>query len=99
MRSPAAPAMSRVISTHGLAATSAAVQRDAQVVIRRCVDVVDEDRGLGTAIGRGRIEDIFSRLVSIPSLLCLPRFELEIVLTHQDELRVHRPGKAFRRRG
>ena len=48
---------------------------------------------------RGRIEDIFGRLVSIPSLLCLPRFELEIVLTHQDELRVHRPGKAFRRRG
>jgi hypothetical protein len=27
------------------------------------------------------------------------RFELEIVLTHQDELRVHHPGKAFHRRG
>ena len=28
-----------------------------------------------------------------------PEFELEIVLTHQDELRVHRAGKAFRRHG
>jgi hypothetical protein len=48
---------------------------------------------------RGRIEDIFERLVSIPSLLSSPRFELELVLTHQDELRVHRPGRAFRRHG
>lgn len=48
---------------------------------------------------RGRIEDIFERLVSIPSLLSCPRFELELILTHQDELRVHRPGQAFRRRG
>jgi hypothetical protein len=48
---------------------------------------------------RGRIEDIFERLVSIPSLLSCPRFELELILTHQDELRVHRPGRAFRRHG
>ena len=64
---------------------------------RRIVRLSDE--GEVRSPRRGRIEDIFSRLVSIPSLLCLPRFELEIVLTHQDELRVHRPGKAFRRRG
>jgi hypothetical protein len=48
---------------------------------------------------RGRIEDIFSRLVSMPSLLCRPRFELEVILTHQDELRVYREGQAFRRHG
>jgi len=48
---------------------------------------------------RGRVEDIFSRLVSIPSLLCRPRFELELLLTHQDELRVYRQGQAFRRHG
>ena len=48
---------------------------------------------------RGRIEDIFSRLVSIPSLLGCPRFELEVILTHQDELRVYRQGQAFRRHG
>jgi hypothetical protein len=48
---------------------------------------------------RGRVEDIFSRLVSIPSLLCHSHFELELLLTHQGELRVYRPGKAFRRHG
>jgi len=48
---------------------------------------------------RGRLEDVFSRLVSIPTLLCRPQFELEVLLTHEDELRVHRPGQAFRRRG
>jgi hypothetical protein len=42
---------------------------------------------------RGRIEDIFDRLVSIPSLLCCPRFELEVILSHQDELRVYRQGR------
>jgi hypothetical protein len=48
---------------------------------------------------RGRIEDIFSRLVSIPSLLCRSRFELDVILSHQDELRVYRQGQAFRRHG
>ncbi len=48
---------------------------------------------------RGRVEDIFTRLVSIPSLLFHPHFELELLLTHQDELRVYRQGRAFRRRG
>jgi hypothetical protein len=48
---------------------------------------------------RGRVEDIFNRLVSIPSLLCHSHFELELLLTHQDELRVYRQGKAFRRHG
>jgi hypothetical protein len=47
----------------------------------------------------GRVEDIFSRLVSIPALLCRPRLEVEILLTEEDELRLHEPGKAFRRHG
>lgn len=47
----------------------------------------------------GRAEDVFSRLVSIPALLCRPRLEIEVLLTEEDELRIHRPGKAFRRRG
>ena len=74
----------------------------APVAVRRRIVRLSDEGELLTARRsprRGRIEDIFSRLVSIPSLLCLPRFELEIVLTHQDELRVHRPGQAFRRRG
>jgi hypothetical protein len=48
---------------------------------------------------RGRVEDIFNLLVSIPSLLCCPRFELELILSHQDELRVYRQGQAYRRHG
>jgi hypothetical protein len=48
---------------------------------------------------RGRVEDVFGRLVSIPALLCRPGFEIEVLLTHEDELRVHSPGRAFRRHG
>ena len=47
----------------------------------------------------GVVVDVFSRLVSIPTLLCRPRFEIEILLTEEDELRIHQPGKSFRRRG
>ena len=47
----------------------------------------------------GRVEDVFSRLVSIPTLLCRPQLEIEVLLTEEDELRVFSPGKAFRRHG
>jgi hypothetical protein len=32
-------------------------------------------------------------------LLCRSRFELDVILSHQDELRVYRQGQAFRRHG
>ena len=47
----------------------------------------------------GRVEDVFARLVSLPALLAHERFELELLLTHQDELRRYEPGRAWRRRG
>ncbi|MDF1594614.1 MAG: hypothetical protein P1T08_00765 [Acidimicrobiia bacterium] len=47
----------------------------------------------------GRLEDIFSRLVSIPGLIQKDRFELEVLITSEDEYRVHEPGKAWRRKG
>lgn len=47
----------------------------------------------------GRLEDVFARLVSFPGLLAHDRFELEVVLTRQDEMRMFRPGRAYRRRG
>ena len=47
----------------------------------------------------GRVEDVFERLVSFPALLAHERFELEVVLTHEDEVRRHEPGRAWRRRG
>jgi hypothetical protein len=43
--------------------------------------------------------DVFARLVSLPTLLARERFELELLLTHQEEHRRHEPGRAFRRRG
>jgi len=48
---------------------------------------------------RGRPEDVFARLVSLPAFLNHPRFELELLLTHEQEHRRHQPGRAFRRRG
>ena len=70
-------------------------------LVRRIIRLSDEGELLSARRSprRGRVEDIFNRLVSIPSLLCRPHFELELLLTHQDELRVYRHGKAFRRHG
>ena len=48
---------------------------------------------------RGAPFDLFAELVSFPTLLDDPLFEIEVVLTHEDELRVHVPGKAWRRKG
>ncbi len=68
---------------------------------RRIVRLSSEGEILSTRRSpkHGRVEDVFSRLVSIPTLLCRPQLELEILLTEEDELRVYRPGKAFRRHG
>ena len=70
-------------------------------VSRRIVRVSDDGEVLSSRRSpkHGRVEDIFARLVSIPALLGHERFELEVVLTHEEEIRVHREGKAWRRRG
>jgi hypothetical protein len=47
----------------------------------------------------GCLHDVFDRLVSIPALVAHPNFEIEVVLTNQDELRMFKPGRAYRRRG
>jgi hypothetical protein len=47
----------------------------------------------------GRYEDIFARLVSFPTLIDHEGFELDVLLTVEDEVRVHRPGQAWRRKG
>lgn len=48
---------------------------------------------------RGVLLGVFAELVALPLLLSDPNFELEIVLTEEDELRRLEPGKAWRRRG
>lgn len=70
-------------------------------VTKRIVRVSDDGEVLSSRRSpkAGRAEDVFSRLVSIPALLAHEDFELEILLTHQEEVRVHREGRAYRRRG
>lgn len=48
---------------------------------------------------RGRPQDVFARLVSLPGLLARPGFEIGLLLTHEDEQRRHEPGRAPRRHG
>jgi hypothetical protein len=48
---------------------------------------------------RGRAQDVFARLVSLPAFLARPGFELELLLTHEEERRMHAAGRAWRRKG
>jgi hypothetical protein len=70
-------------------------------VTRRIVRLSDEGAIISARRSprRGCVHDVFDRLVSIPALVAHPNFELEVVLTHQDEVRVFRAGRAHRRRG
>jgi hypothetical protein len=43
--------------------------------------------------------DVFSELVTFPGLLAHPLFELEVLLTTQEEVRRREAGKCWRRRG
>ena len=67
---------------------------------RRIVRLADDGTVLSARRSpkRGRVEDVFGRLVSIPELLAHPRFELELLLTHEDEHRRWEPGRGRRRR-
>jgi hypothetical protein len=68
---------------------------------RRIVRVSDDGEVLSARRSpkSGRVEDVFARLVSIPALIAHERFELEVVLTHEEEVRVFRQGRAWRRKG
>lgn len=48
---------------------------------------------------RGSVARVVDELVSIPTLLDHPNFELEVVLIEEEELRRHVPGSARRRKG
>lgn len=47
----------------------------------------------------GCVEDVFDELVSFPQLLMHPNFSLEVLLIHEDELRVHSNKRGWRRKG
>ena len=48
---------------------------------------------------KGVAADLFAELVSFPTLVDHPNLTLHVVFTREDEIRVHEPGKAWRRKG
>jgi len=48
---------------------------------------------------RGRLEDLFWELVSIPQLLSNPNFSLEVLMIRQEEVRRYDGKRTWRRRG
>jgi hypothetical protein len=70
-------------------------------VSRRIVRLTADGEVIGARRSprHGRPEHVFARLVSVPALLALPQFEIELLLTHEEEYRRHEPGRAFRRHG
>jgi hypothetical protein len=46
---------------------------------------------------RGALEDVFLELVSLPELITHPRFILEVVLVHEEEIRCPRSSKRCQR--
>jgi hypothetical protein len=63
------------------------------------LDAAGETLGRRRSPKRGAVEDVFEELVRIPHLLAEPNFSLEVLLTREEEVRRHQPGKAWRRRG
>lgn len=48
---------------------------------------------------RGRVVDVFAELTSLHPLLAHPNFSVEVVMTQEEEVRRHEPGRARRRKG
>lgn len=65
------------------------------------VRVSDQGRVLGRRKSpkRGRLEEVFAELVSLPRLLARSNFTLEVLLTREDELRPEGARARRRRRG
>ena len=48
---------------------------------------------------RGDLVDVFAELVSFPHLVAHPRFTIELLLVHEDEIRRFAGGRHWRRKG
>ena len=72
------------------------------IALDRWIVKIDAD---GAALSRRRSPrhgdptDVFAELVSFPDLLANPSLEIHLVLTHEEEYRVHNPDGAWRRKG
>jgi hypothetical protein len=47
----------------------------------------------------GNAIDVFAELVSFPDLVAHPRLEIELLLTIEEEYRLHTPNRSWRRKG
>jgi len=72
------------------------------IAIDRWIVKVDD---AGEVIGRrrsprhGAPTDVFAELVSFPNLIGHPHLGIDLVMTEEEEVRVHTPGKSWRRNG
>jgi hypothetical protein len=72
------------------------------IAVDRWIVRVDDD---GAALSRrrsprhGSPTDLFAELVSFPHLPAHPGLEIDLILTQEEEIRRHVPGRAWRRRG
>lgn len=48
---------------------------------------------------RGVVEDVFHELVSIPQIAMHENFSLLVTLIQEEEVRLHKPGRSWRRKG
>lgn len=72
------------------------------IAVERWIVKLDEDGAIvdrRRSPKRGALVDLFAELASFPDLLADPRLQIEVLLTREEELRRHTPGKAWRRRG
>jgi hypothetical protein len=67
--------------------------------IVKLADSPDQEATRRRSPKRGAVAHVAAELVSIPRLLNHPNFELEVVLTEEEEIRRHVPGTSWRRRG
>ena len=72
------------------------------IAIDRWIVKVDD---AGEIIGRrrsprhGAPTDVFAELVSFPDLIGHPRLGIDLVMTEEEEVRTHTPGRSWRRNG
>ena len=88
--------LSKLIRSHEVRLVYPVVQE--KWIVRRATDAA------GLTIRRkspkrGRLEDLFWELVSIPHLLSNPNFSLEVLLTREEEVRRYEGKRKWRRKG